>query len=37
MSKSLLDQLRTIVAEGNREAERIMVRLESSYRLGLQM
>ncbi len=36
MSKSLLDQLPTIVAEGKREAERIMERLESSYRLGLQ-
>lgn len=36
MSKSLLDQLPTVVAEGKREAERIMERLESSYRLGLQ-
>jgi len=36
MSKGLLDQLPTIVAEGKREAERIMERLESSYRLGLQ-
>lgn len=36
MSKSLLDQMPTIVAEGKREAERIMERLESSYRLGLQ-
>ena len=36
MSKSLLDQLPTIIAEGKREAERIMERLESSYRLGLQ-
>lgn len=36
MSKGLLDQLPHIVAEGKREAERIMERLESSYRLGLQ-
>lgn len=36
MSKGLLDQLPNIVAEGKREAERIMERLESSYRLGLQ-
>lgn len=36
MSKSLLEQLPNIVAEGKREAERIMERLESSYRLGLQ-
>lgn len=36
MSKGLLEQLPTIVAEGKREAERIMERLESSYRLGLQ-
>jgi len=36
MTKSLLDQLPIIVAEGKREAERIMERLESSYRLGLQ-
>ncbi|MCA9466822.1 MAG: site-specific DNA-methyltransferase [Nitrospira sp.] len=36
MTKSLLDQLPTIVAEGKKEAERIMERLESSYRLGLQ-
>jgi adenine-specific DNA-methyltransferase len=36
MSKSLLEQLPQIVAEGKREAERIMERLESSYRIGLQ-
>lgn len=36
MGKSLLEQLPSIVAEGKREAERIMERLESSYRLGLQ-
>ena len=36
MAKSLLEQLPSIVAEGKREAERIMERLESSYRLGLQ-
>ena len=36
MTKSLLDQLPNIVAEGKREAERIMERLGSSYRLGLQ-
>jgi len=36
MTKRLLDQLPTIVSEGKREAERIMERLESSYRLGLQ-
>ncbi len=33
---SLLDQLPKIVADGKREAERIMERLESSYRIGLQ-
>jgi len=33
---SLLEQLPKIVAEGKREAERIMERLESSYRIGLQ-
>lgn len=36
MAKSLLEQLPTIVAEGKREAERIMERLESNYRLNLQ-
>lgn len=36
MTKSLLEQLPQIVAEGKREAERIMERLESSYRIGLQ-
>lgn len=36
MTKSLLDQLPNLVAEGKREAERIMERLESSFRLGLQ-
>jgi len=36
MSKSLLEQLPQIVADGKREAERIMERLESSYRIGLQ-
>lgn len=36
MAKSLLEQLPSIVAEGKREAERIMEQLESSYRLGLQ-
>lgn len=34
--KSLLDQLPSIVAEGKREAERVMERAESNYRLGLQ-
>jgi adenine-specific DNA-methyltransferase len=33
---SLLEQLPKIVAEGKREAERIIERLESTYRLGLQ-
>jgi adenine-specific DNA-methyltransferase len=33
---SLLEQLPKIVADGKREAERIMERLESAYRLGLQ-
>ena len=33
---SLLEQLPKIVADGKREAERIMERLESSYRIGLQ-
>lgn len=36
MSKSLLEQLPQIVSEGKREAERIMERLESNYRIGLQ-
>ena len=36
MTKSLLEQLPNIVAEGKREAERIMERLEGSFRLGLQ-
>ena len=36
MGKSLLEQLPVIVADGKREAERIMERLESSYRLNLQ-
>ncbi|MBU2341846.1 MAG: site-specific DNA-methyltransferase [Alphaproteobacteria bacterium] len=34
--KSLLEQLPSIVAEGKREAERMMERAESSYRLGIQ-
>jgi adenine-specific DNA-methyltransferase len=34
--KSLLDQLPSIVAEGKREAERVMERAESNFRLGLQ-
>ena len=34
--KSLLDQLPSIVAEGKREAERVMERAESNSRLGLQ-
>lgn len=34
--KSLLEQLSSIVAEGKREAERVMDRAESNYRLGLQ-
>ena len=33
--KSLLEQLPSIVAEGKREAERVMDRAESNYRLGL--
>jgi adenine-specific DNA-methyltransferase len=36
MSKSLLEQLPSIVSEGKREAERVMERAESNYRLGLQ-
>lgn len=35
--KSLLEQLPGIVAEGKREAERVMERAESNYRLGLQI
>ncbi|MHC2534238.1 site-specific DNA-methyltransferase [Bradyrhizobium diazoefficiens] len=34
--KSLLGQLPAIVAEGKREAERVIERAESNYRLGLQ-
>jgi adenine-specific DNA-methyltransferase len=34
--KSLLEQLPGIVAEGKREAERVMERSESNYRIGLQ-
>jgi adenine-specific DNA-methyltransferase len=34
--KSLLDQLPTIVAEGKREAERVIERAEGNFRLGLQ-
>lgn len=34
--KSLLEQLPSIVSEGKREAERVMERAESNYRLGLQ-
>jgi len=34
--KSLLEQLPSIVAEGKREAKRVMERAESNYRLGLQ-
>jgi CTP:molybdopterin cytidylyltransferase MocA len=34
--KSLLEQLPSIVAEGKKEAERVMERAESNYRLGLQ-
>lgn len=34
--KSLLEQLPSIVAEGKREAERVMERAEGNYRLGLQ-
>ena len=33
---SLLEQLPKIVSDGKREAERIMERLESSYKIGLQ-
>lgn len=34
--KSLLEQLPGIVADGRREAERVMERAESNFRLGLQ-
>src|SRR4051812_45839830 len=34
--KSLLEQLPVIVAEGKREAERVMERAESNFRLGMQ-
>ncbi len=34
--KSLLEQLPGIIAEGKREAERVMERAESNYHLGLQ-
>jgi adenine-specific DNA-methyltransferase len=34
--KSLLEQLPKIVADGKREAEQILERLESNYRIGLQ-
>jgi adenine-specific DNA-methyltransferase len=34
--KSLLDQLPKIVADGKREAEQILERLEGNYRIGLQ-
>jgi adenine-specific DNA-methyltransferase len=34
--KSLLEQLPTIVAEGKHEAERVMERAKSHFRLGLQ-
>jgi adenine-specific DNA-methyltransferase len=34
--KNLLDDLSSIVAEGKKEAERVMERAESNYRLGLQ-
>lgn len=36
MSKSLLELLPQIVSEGKREAEKVMDRAESNYRLGLQ-
>jgi adenine-specific DNA-methyltransferase len=36
MSKSLLELLPQVVADGRREAERVMERAESNYRLGLQ-
>lgn len=36
MSKSLLELLPQIVADGKREAERVIERAESNYRLGLQ-
>jgi hypothetical protein len=34
--KSLLEQLPGIVVDGKSEAERVMERAESNYRLGLQ-
>ena len=34
--KSLLEELPKIVAEGKREAEEILERLEGNYRIGLQ-
>jgi len=34
--KSLLEQLPSIIAEGKKEAERVIERAESNYRLGLQ-
>lgn len=34
--KSLLEQLPSIVAEGKKEAERVIERAESNYRVGLQ-
>lgn len=34
--KSLLEQLPSIVADGKKEAERVIERAESNYRLGLQ-
>lgn len=34
--KNLLEQLPSIVAEGKKEAERVIERAESNYRLGLQ-
>lgn len=34
--KSLLEQLPKIIADGKREAEQILERLESNYRIGLQ-
>lgn len=36
MTKSLLEQLPKIVADGKREAEQILDRLDSHYRVGLQ-
>src|SRR5690349_10606227 len=34
--KSLLEQLPAILADGRREAERVMERAEGNYRIGLQ-